>query len=633
MLESTPSCVPASPKFDTLPVEVLRQILFEVAFDDSNFPRLSTIDAMTVRFMKRGTSFWYRQYSKQFASLMFINKFFHELITSVLYESIVSTTSEYGYLGDTHEIGVQPFVYDPSYLEPNALETPKFFYSVDKLTDTHMLNVNTLWLSNKSYTSPLFDVKSFPDWTFFSAAQNLTHLIVNMNIYSFIYDEYSEGMSQSDLNDDDGNVVIKLIDLYEGNSPLYLTEHIKLANPKNKSELFTMRLQLLSNSIAKLIRNQKHKVKCTILSSCVSDLNEQSCAVDNYYHFILCSIIFAFKKEKISHTIEAMEITNSTNFLYDFLIEHLVSLPRLKELDYLTGEKNPLLESIDRMSSLEQLYLSVPALDTQFSFPSNLKTLAVLDQLFFKLDIGVNSPMFDNVVELFLVLHEELDDFSQRPEQYRGCTMKNLKTLVIQEEEYSNGIKSMIPFMRLNPTVTTFSVETLIQSRDDVYFVVIQLPNLESLTVHFRDPILRDDDDELLRYIPLEIIDHVPVLELLTLVIRSEFTVMSLEDLILTLITAYVYTSENLKKIVIYHYEIDEKRNANSPTFPVFIENDINRSTKRFPFFPRGVKFSQFVRLDDLTAGGTPRFNDSFSVKMEIDVTKVRKIFNRRYFR
>jgi len=59
-----------------------------------------------------------------------------------------------------------------------------------------MLNVNTLWLSNKSYTSPLFDVKSFPDWTFFSVAQNLTHLIVNMNIYSFIYDEYSEGMSQ-----------------------------------------------------------------------------------------------------------------------------------------------------------------------------------------------------------------------------------------------------------------------------------------------------------------------------------------------------------------------------------------------------------------------------------------------------
>jgi hypothetical protein len=135
---------------------------------------------------------------------------------------------------------------------------------------------------------------------FFLAAQNLTHLKLDTAVCSIIYEKYRKNPPRDNINDGYKNVLNKLVDLSKKNSPLYFTKHLKLVKAQTLLGLFAIGLQLLSNSFAKLIKNQKQNVKCTILDCSHMKNCDKTFAVDRYHHLI-CSIVFAFEKERLPY--------------------------------------------------------------------------------------------------------------------------------------------------------------------------------------------------------------------------------------------------------------------------------------------------------------------------------------------
>jgi hypothetical protein len=78
---------------------------------------------------------------------------------------------------------------------------------------------------------------------------------------------------------------------------------------------------------------------------------------------------------------------------------------------------------------------------------------------------------------------------------------------------------------------------------------VKHLPNVQTLTVHFKDSLVSRDEHNH-RLVPVNVLTLSPLFTLLTVVIRSHSTLMSLKALINTLVITYTKANKHLEKLL-----------------------------------------------------------------------------------
>jgi hypothetical protein len=613
-------------KLDQLPFEIISIIIdYLVIATDSISPH-TDLDTFIQGCSGSRKPILSRVYSKEFASLMAVNRLFHTLVTDKIYKSIILMLPEHASLSANSENGAyvqtecEPFVLSDSSVTKKSgrLVVTKYRYLVNALTTPMIKAMQHLCITGQDrwyYDSMIF-YKGLT-WPTISAAKNLRSLTIDTKLFSYIYNEHYTSPFLSNEEENYRCVYEKLLIIQKEGFEEYLTQDAGSAISKasTPNDLVAYKLQLLSNTLAKTVANQTHKMSCTL--------------IHNYHRLPnFSSLVWAFDKEKVLDTIESLVIRHSIRGLSSFLfLSHLASLRKLKRFcfDSYMNFETSLFVTLEKLGCLEQLLLdtSFTTLPMEtFRLPCRLQKLVITEKILFHNQLEFYPSSFDNLRELHLNFWS---GYYNNPDVWHRnflekLNLKSLKTLVVKGETQDNMLL-LSHIINLNPGITTFSLSIPSFHQYKINQVLASMKHIECFCVYFG--LTMSDPSENIQSSPLisDIIARLSSLRVL--VLDSGDLHLSLKQLLNDLTSVNYEKSRNLHTITIYHTDFSDG-GAKSPG----VMDCFNESSSKQKSIVSNVDLTTFMSIKNVVPPSEVKGSEFPMYKLNIDVGALKETKN-----
>lgn len=606
-------------KLDQLPCEIISIIIDYLVIATDSIPPHTELDTFIQGCSGSRKPILSRVYSKSFASLMAVNKLFYTLVTSKIYKSIVLMLPEHASAARDNGAYVRtecnPFVLSDSSATKGGPVAIRYRYLVNTLTPSMINAMQHLCITGQDrwyYDSMIFyQVLTGPT---LSAARNLKSLTIDTQVFSYIYNEHYNSPLLGKEEDNYWRVYEKLLSFQKEGLAEYFTQDVDSAISKTStpSDLVAYKLQLLSNTLAKVVANQTHKMSCTL--------------IHNYHRLPnFSSLVWAFDKEQVLDTIESLAIRHSIRGFSSLLfVSHLASLRNLKRFcfdSYMSFEPS-LFVALEKLGCLEQLFFDTsftPLPMEIFRLPGQLQKLVITDKIFFHSQLEAHPSSFGNLRELHLNFqtgnYNNPDvwnrDFLER------LNLKGLKTLVAKGETQDN-ILLLSHIMTLNPGITTFSLSILSFHQSKIKQLLASMKHIECFSVFFG--LTMSDPSEKIQSSPLisDIIARLSFLKVL--VLDSGDLHLSLKRLLNNLTAAH--SPRNLDTVTIYHTDFSYGGAKSPGVMECFNESSLTQNSVA----PNG-DLGTFMRIKNVVPPSEIKGSEFPMCKLDIDVGALRETF------
>lgn len=599
-------------KLDALPSEILYIIFQYLTIDATKYVYPSHLDHIVLD--TKGVYFT-KVLKKNFMPLMLVNQFFYQYVKSVVFTNFYTGNDKTNFTTASElSVDKKPFVFTKNCLLSNSsTKLPKPIYEIPfQLYNESLLFIKRLWL-----VDGVFDFSCL-------LGNQWNEGIVDKRIYQLVY----LVLDMAVCNDYLINTRLHSIpESIENCKDLPSHAITRVTDPDEPIETRTRiyNLQLLFNSLAKLVSYQKGEITCKVISH-------------NQSFFELSCLLWAFEREKTSDSIKTLEIkhTETDGFIEEFA-KRLENLTSLQNLSLVNIDQNKplsdydvqlLLSGIENLSSLQRLNLDITEPVNNFCFPQRLSILSTSTRFL----SGANLIPFENYLNH---IAELIWDFQTKPlneqitlSQHMGIyKLKHLKTLKL----LGNSIENQDILRRvfdINPQITTLSIEI---KPEEVYHFIGVLKNihyLEFLNIKYFHPSSPDQSNGYNINIVLNYIlcRKLPCLKVFS--INAVPGQINLQNLINDIAYNCVKYTKNLKKIYLYG---QIKKNKDNNPMTLFLTTNISQTIAILnkTFFKAAVTLRDFMDFNYLSLQGDG-IDCEYNLRVEIDVTKLKKILTER---
>lgn len=613
-------------RLNQLPLEIILMILDHLVIATDSIPPHTDLDLFIQGCSGSRKPIYHRMYNKNFISLLTVNKLFYKLVTLKICKNIIFSLSDQTPLISNRESSVcaksesNPFVFHGgrTFEEFEVTLSERYWCSTrSTLTPFILKKVQNLCITAQDRWCYEPITYQLLNWSTLSAATNLKFFTIDTKVFSFIYNEHYNSPFLGNEEDNYWSIYEKLLSIKKEGSDNYLTQDFDSLMPKASTprDLVAYKLQQLSDTFAKVVVNQTHKITCTF--------------IHNYHRLPnFSSLIWAFEKYKILDTVETLVIQNSIRGISSFLfVSHLALLKNLKRFcfDSYMNFESSLFTILEKLEFLEQLLFdtSFTSLPTEpFRLPRGLQKLVITEKIFFHNQLKLQPKSLESLVELHLNFRSgyyNTDLWHQ--EILEKLKLASLKTLVAKGETQDNMLL-LSNIISLNPGITTFSLSIPSFYRNKIWDILTAMKNIECFSIYFgptmSDPRENIESSSLIS----NILASLPFLKFL--ILDSGDLSLSLRRLLNDISFTHAEKHPKLETMTIYHTNYNSAVGSSTDVMDCF-EEKVSKTNSIIP----GIDLSKFMKITDIIPASEVKSNEFPLCKLDINVKALRESASR----
>lgn len=604
-----------------LPFEIILMILDHLVIATDSIPPHTDIDLFIQGCSGSRKPIYHRMYNKNFISLLAVNRLFYELVTHKIYKNMILSLSDQTPIISNRESSVctksesNPFVFHggSTFEEFDVTLSERYWYSTGTLTTFILKKVQSLCITaqDRWYYEPV--TSQLLNWSTLSAATNLKFLTIDTKVFSFIYNEHYNSPFLGNEEDNYWSIYEKLLSIKKEGSDNYLIQDFDrvMSKASTPRDIVAYKLQQLSDTFAKIVVNQTHKITCTF--------------IHNYHRLPnFSSLIWAFEKYKTLDTVETLVIQNSIRGISSFLfVSHLALLKNLKRFcfDSYMNFESSLFTILEKLEFLEQLLFdtSFTSLPTEpFRLPHKLQKLVITEKIFFHNQLKLQPKSLENLVELHLNFRS---GYYNTDLWYQDILDKlklaGLKTLVAKGETQDNMLL-LSNIISLNPGITTFSLSIPSFYRNKIGDILTAMKNIECFSIYFgptmSDPRENIESSSLIS----NTLASLPSLK--NLLLDSGDLSLSLRRVLKDISFIHAEKCPNLEAMTIYHTNYSSAVGSSTDVMDCF-EETVSKNNSIIS----GIDLSKFMKITDILPSSEVKSNEFPLCKLDINVKRLRE--------
>lgn len=255
------------PTLSTLPAEILAKILWYLITDTSHGANPNILPFQGFPQGHTCKYYYHTIYFVTFEPLMYVNKFFFELVHESISETISPTILMYTQL-DNLSVNEEKFVFCQNKMQELFKIKPER-YVLYPLKPHVLSHVKTLYLVGHTLKLDTLVGFNWLDGICETTVTYLSKLVIDMSIFEDLFATQTEGSpsTYSLVQEEASNLFRKQPELIYEKLSWALVE--KLNNQPSKywtQDLAQYKIQFLFNALAKLVANKNQPVDCSIIN-------------------------------------------------------------------------------------------------------------------------------------------------------------------------------------------------------------------------------------------------------------------------------------------------------------------------------------------------------------------------------